>query len=201
MNTPAPLPPAPLPWDWFDLAPPPRDLPAGGIAEIPTADQGGAAITWQTRHDHKTLLARILRQPGSSRPALLLLHGMGLTIATFRGIAPWLLPTHDLILVDYSGLACMHCAPKDHGWGGTIDVQHLVTGLFALLEVLHLPQADFAGNSLGGGTAARFAIRATAMSDADRVAPRSVAVHGIRRVAPPTRSRAPRPRAYGRCQQ
>jgi pimeloyl-ACP methyl ester carboxylesterase len=108
------------------------------------------------RVGRRTLLAKVLRRAAparAGRQALVLLHGMGLNVATFRGVASYLLETHDLVMMDYSGLACAGAGvrAKDAGWGGRIDVRELVAGVFGGMDALRIPRADFGGNSLGGG--------------------------------------------------
>ncbi len=146
-----------LPWNWFDFAQPPRAVPDGGLSAVPTIDHGGADLVFSIAPARRTLLFKILRRsatsPQTPRPLLVLLHGMGLTISTFHGIAPWLLATHDLLLPDYSGLACARAglSPKQSGWTGRLAAHDMIAGIFHLLDALHCPRADFAGNSLGGG--------------------------------------------------
>lgn len=146
----------PLPWDWFDFAETPRDPPAGGLPAIDSVEDGGGTRVWRLRVGRRTLLARILRRAAparAQRQPLVLLHGMGLTVATFWGVAPYLLETHDLVMLDYSGLACAPAGmpARDAGWSGPIDVRALVAGVFGAMNALKIPRADFAGNSLGGG--------------------------------------------------
>ncbi|HVX86203.1 MAG TPA: alpha/beta hydrolase [Phycisphaerae bacterium] len=146
-----------LPWDWFDFAQPSRALPDGGFSAVPTIDQGGADIVFTIAPARRTLLFKILRRsaaaPQIQRPLLVLLHGMGLTTSSFRGIAPWLLASHDLLLIDYSGLACAPAglSPSHSGWSGALSARHIIAGIFHVLDALRIPRADFAGNSLGGG--------------------------------------------------
>jgi pimeloyl-ACP methyl ester carboxylesterase len=152
----------PLPWEWFEFSGTPDAPPAAGMASLPTIDEGGAARTWRLQTGsarRRTVLARTLRlhaSPGQPlRKTLLLLHGMGLSIATFHGVAPWLLRTHDLLLLDYSGLGCASCGlrPTASGWRGRLAVRELVDNAFHALDILRLPTADVGGNSLGGGMA------------------------------------------------
>lgn len=148
--------PQPLPWDWFDFAQPPRALPAAGLSAVPTTNQGGSQSVFSLPAAHRTLLFKILRsaspQP-APRPLLVLLHGMGLAVSSFHGIAPWLLASHDLLLLDYSGLACaaLGLSPKQSGWTGPLTAHDMIAGIFHVLDALQVPRADFAGNSLGGG--------------------------------------------------
>jgi pimeloyl-ACP methyl ester carboxylesterase len=77
---------------------------------------------------------------------LVLLHGMGLTIDTFRGVAAYLLETHDLVLVDYSSLSV-----ADGANGERVAIKAYVRSVFSILEALGVDRFSVAGNSLGGG--------------------------------------------------
>jgi pimeloyl-ACP methyl ester carboxylesterase len=74
----------------------------------------------------------------------MLLHGMGLTIASFRGVAPFLLETHDLILPDYSGFSLRQS-------GDGLGMKGVVRSLWRIADVLGIRRMSLGGNSLGGG--------------------------------------------------
>jgi pimeloyl-ACP methyl ester carboxylesterase len=150
----SPQTPAPLPWEWFDMAGPALPVPPEGLNALEPVTATGATRIYRITARKRVLPFKVLRLPSATpRPALVLLHGMGLSIATFRGVAPYLLASHDLILPDYSGLACTPAGipARDAGWSGRIDVRAMVAGVFDLLDALHVERADFSGNSLGGG--------------------------------------------------
>jgi pimeloyl-ACP methyl ester carboxylesterase len=74
---------------------------------------------------------------------------MGLTIATFRGVAPYLFETHDLALIDYSSLTCH---PRPHGWpNGGVAIRALADSVWPIADALAEKTFSIAGNSLGGG--------------------------------------------------
>src|SRR5262245_62135981 len=96
---------APLPWRWFEFREQPRAIsfPLGG-----GRGGGDPDAVYAVKMDGFPVHFKFLRKPpanGQPRPVLMLYHGMGLTVATFRGVAPYLFATHDLILPDYSGLS------------------------------------------------------------------------------------------------
>ena len=109
-------------------------------------------LTYTLRADGRDIAFKILRS--SSRrtghagtlPPLLLLHGMGLHIASFRGLAEYLVDTMDLILPDYNGFA------HDHGWpAGGMSVPLMARIAVRLVEALGLSCVNIGGSSLGGG--------------------------------------------------
>jgi pimeloyl-ACP methyl ester carboxylesterase len=145
---------APLPWEWFDMAGPALRVPPEGFTALEPVSTTGGTRVYRITTQRRVLPFKVFRLASPApRPVLVMLHGMGLSIATFRGVSPWLLATHDLVLPDYSGLACASAGiPQgDAGWTGRIDVRAMVAGVFDLLDALGIERADFAGNSLGGG--------------------------------------------------
>jgi pimeloyl-ACP methyl ester carboxylesterase len=79
-----------------------------------------------------------------------MLHGMGLTIATFRGVAGYLLESHDLALVDYSTLSSMDWTEPD-GWpNGGVGIKVMAEAVWAVADAAGIEKVDLAGNSLGG---------------------------------------------------
>ena len=150
------LPPAaprvdtPLPWRWFEFrrAPVPLSLP------LPDDPHAVHAIEL----DSHLIPFKFLRQPpqnGQPRPVLMLLHGMGLTIASFRGIAHHLLATHDLLCPDYSGFSLDHSPLPDHA-----SIKSFAVSVWRLADALGIGRLSLAGNSLGGGLALMAAVLA-----------------------------------------
>ncbi len=129
--------PAALPWEWFSFSP--ADSGGGG-GEIGHVRVAGQPVPF-----------RYLRRPATGenghptqRPAIILLHGMGLTIASFRGVSGYLLQTHDLILPDYSGFS-------GTGFTEPPSLKGFAAGVWQLADHLGIERVSLAGNSLGGG--------------------------------------------------
>jgi pimeloyl-ACP methyl ester carboxylesterase len=79
-----------------------------------------------------------------------MMHGMGLTIATFRGVAGYLFETHDLALIDYSTLSSSEWRESD-GWpAGGVGIRVMAEAVWAVADALGVARMDLAGNSLGG---------------------------------------------------
>lgn len=114
---------------------------------------GGALQDWTITLDGRPIPFKILRSSLTPKKPLILLHGMGLTIATFHGIAPYLLNTHDLILPDYSSMSVPTAFPTEH-----FSPRLMLKAVFAIADALDLPTFDLGGNSLGGGMALLAAI-------------------------------------------
>ncbi len=136
-----------LPMELFELTPP-----------RPAEEFDARRPPQETNHhtyvirDHKMAVPfKFLRAAGdgaAKRPRLLLLHGMGLHIASFRGLARWLLPERDLILVDYT------CFGIADGWPrGGVAIEELVRLCMRVPTALGIAQLDIGGASLGGGMA------------------------------------------------
>src|SRR5271170_3253716 len=98
--------------------------------------------------DDREIPFKVLREPqisSLSRPVLALLHGMGLHIASFRGIAGHLLPVCDLILIDYNSFA-------GKGWPqGGPSIRMLMHAAMRIPRELGLSRICLGGSSLGGG--------------------------------------------------
>ena len=134
-----------LPWDWFDFTTPPTSL-QGTPADV---DHGGAHRSYAATMDQRQVPFKVLRRasPRSApRPTLLMMHGMGLNIATFHGLAGYLLPTHDLVLIDYSNLGVPHAWPP-----GGVSAKVMAESVWRVADALSLERASLVGNSLGGG--------------------------------------------------
>lgn len=106
------------------------------------------AQTFFIRVQQRHIAFRLLRKAGGlgRRPVLMLLHGMGLHIASFYGIAGYVLRTHDLLLVDYNSYAVAA------GWPvGGVSLREMVADAMRVPEALQIPQVAVGGSSLGGG--------------------------------------------------
>jgi pimeloyl-ACP methyl ester carboxylesterase len=97
--------------------------------------------------DDREIPFKVLRsdQASGSRPILVLLHGMGLHIASFRGIAGYLLEVCDLVLIDYNSFA-------GTGWPpGGPSIRMLMHEAMRVPRELGLSRICICGSSLGGG--------------------------------------------------
>jgi len=140
-----PAPTTPLPVEWFEFTEAPR--PAGGY--VPD-EPGGTPATWAVELDGRSVPFKVLRgaPSGAPRPLLVLLHGMGVTVATFYGLAPYLLATHDLVLLDYNSFSV------PHGWPvGGVAMPLLAAAVWTVADALGAGVVSLAGASLGGGLA------------------------------------------------
>ncbi len=132
---------SPLPWRWFEFREKPRPI------TFPLGYDLDAVYAIQM--DGFPIHFKFLRRPpanGSPRPVLMLYHGMGLTVATFRGVAPWLFATHDLILPDYSGLSQENIPLPDDA-----SMKRFALAAWHIADALHIERLSLGGNSLGGG--------------------------------------------------
>jgi pimeloyl-ACP methyl ester carboxylesterase len=139
----APLEEVPLPWRWFEF----RQSPRSPNLPLPADPHAVYAI----EVDSHVIPFKFLRRPSGGappRPVLMLLHGMGLTIASFRGIASHLLATHDLLCPDYSGFSQDSAPLPDHA-----SFKAFVVSIWRLADALGIDRLSLAGNSLGGGLA------------------------------------------------
>jgi pimeloyl-ACP methyl ester carboxylesterase len=146
---------APLPWPWFDFDDHPRLLDPDEPTEFPDVNNDGAHRVYAVEFDHRLIPFKYFRKPSSTpRPLLILQHGMGLTIATFRGVAPYLFQTHDLALIDYSSLTCHSGSHGGVGGGwpaGGVPIRALAESIWPIADALRAEKFSIAGNSLGGG--------------------------------------------------
>ena len=83
---------------------------------------------------------------GVRRPVLVFLHGMGLTTASYWGMLPHTLRTHDLLLMDWSDFATGDYWPH-HG----MPLPQLAADVVAVTAALNIDPFILAGSSLGGG--------------------------------------------------
>ncbi len=138
-----------LPSEFFRFAPP--FVPVKKIDFSQSAEVSNR-LTYALRADGRDIAFKVLRSTNRSAghagvlPPLLLLHGMGLHIASFRGLAEYLIDSMDLILPDYNGFA------HDHGWpAGGMSVPMMARIAVRLVEALGLSCVNIGGSSLGGG--------------------------------------------------
>jgi pimeloyl-ACP methyl ester carboxylesterase len=134
---------APLPWEWFDFLEAPREA-RGSFASV---EQGGAERVWKVMVDGRVVPFKFFGkgEPGS-RPLLMMLHGMGITIASFRGVSGYLFEDHDLALPDYSSLSC-----EASGWPqGGVAIRAMTHAVWRVADALGVEKFSLCGNSLGG---------------------------------------------------
>ena len=86
--------------------------------------------------------------PGQ-RPVLLLLHGMGLHIASFSAIGRWLLATHDVLLVDWNSF-CVEPESDGQSVVGS-SLRELMHAAMCVPKALGIKRFACGGSSLGGG--------------------------------------------------
>ena len=134
----------PLPLAWFEFADAPRPARAyrrDGAGEAPA--------TWSVRLDQREIPFKFIRRAGPApRPVLVLLHGLGVTVATFQGISGHLFASHDLLLVDYHSFSVKSVWPV-----GGVSLRVLAAGVWAVSDALGIKSVSLAGASLGGGLA------------------------------------------------
>ena len=134
-----------LPMACFELSSP--MIPAARFAWQDPPEHTNAQ-TYFIQVQQRRIAFRLLRAAGapSQRPVLMLLHGMGLHIASFYGIAGYVLRTHDLLLVDYNSYA----VPE--GWpAGGVSLREMVADAMRVPAALQIPRLAVGGSSLGGG--------------------------------------------------
>ncbi|MGC8625316.1 MAG: alpha/beta hydrolase [Phycisphaerae bacterium] len=113
---------------------------------FPTDPDETNAITYYVDVGDWKMPFKILRASTRRKPGLLLLHGLGLHPASFRGIAGYLLPVCDLVLPDYTGFT------STDGWPeGGVSLRMLVHAIMRIPAALGLDQINIGGSSLGGG--------------------------------------------------
>lgn len=102
-------------------------------------------------HGHEVAYRTCGPEPDRGAPALLLVHGMAGSSATWRAIAPLLAGTHTVIAPDLMGHGASAKPRHDYSLGA------FASGLRDLLLALGIERATVVGQSLGGGIAMQFA--------------------------------------------
>lgn len=110
---------------------------------------GDVAPLLSVQVDGREVRFRFVRKdPQRNRSVLMLLHGMGITAASFVGIAPYLLASHDLLIVDYNSFA------SQAGWPpGGLSLSQLAKACWCIPDTLAISRISILGSSLGGGLA------------------------------------------------
>ena len=139
---------------------PVRNLAAFGFNMDPHQTNG---MTYYMDVGGWNMPLKILRSSANAKPVLMLLHGMGLHPASFRGIARHLLPVCDLILVDYTSFTS---AESCGFWpDGGVSLRVLAHAIMRIAGALGLKKINIGGSSLGGGLSLMAAVDFPTMVD------------------------------------
>jgi pimeloyl-ACP methyl ester carboxylesterase len=129
---------------WFEFADHARP-----VRQYAPPANGAAPDTWSVHLDHRAIPFKLIRKnPHIARPVMVLLHGLGVTVATYHGIAPYLFESHDLLLVDYNGFSASGAWPV-----GGVSMRMMAATVWAAADALGIDAVSLAGASLGGGLA------------------------------------------------
>ncbi len=132
-----------VPMGFFAFGGPRR--PAGEFRFEFDAQQTNA-VTYYVPQGQWNMPLKILRSSNRPKPVLLLLHGLGLHPASFRGICRHLMPVCDVIVVDYSGFTSAESWPE-----GGMSLPVLAHAIMRIADTLGLEKINIGGSSLGGG--------------------------------------------------
>jgi magnesium chelatase accessory protein len=123
-----------------------------GIEEVPARQLAGADDRFVTVEGLE-LRYREYGRPGPGRPAMVLIHGFGNSLQSFRLLAPQLADDYYVIAVDMPGFG-LSSKPAD--WDYRNPNQARIMGEF--IRALGLEDVIVAGHSLGGSIALRVAV-------------------------------------------
>ena len=123
---------------------PPR--PVHRTARLRPVDDGAPRVRHRVVHGYR----RAYRTAGSG-PALVLIHGIGDSSATWAGLIPELARRHTVIAPDLLGHGASDKPRADY------SVAAYANGVRDLLTTLGVESATLLGHSLGGGVAMQFA--------------------------------------------
>lgn len=124
--------------------------PAGG-PEVPARALAGPDDRFITV-DGLELRYRTWGEPGPDRPVIVLVHGFGNSLQSFRLLAPLLAGECHVVALDLPGFG-LSAKPVDHDYGNAGQAR--TVGAF--IRALGLDGAVVAGHSLGGAVALRVA--------------------------------------------
>ncbi|MFE6037344.1 alpha/beta fold hydrolase [Streptomyces sp. NPDC056452] len=139
---------APHPEPGTSLSPSPALSPSRASGLHPVAEQGEHDVPLRHRVIHG--YRRAYRMAGSG-PAILLIHGIGDSSATWADLIPDLARNHTVIAPDLLGHGASDKPRADY------SVAAYANGIRDLLGVLGIERATLVGHSLGGGVAMQFA--------------------------------------------
>lgn len=120
---------------------------------VPAASLATAADKWVTV-DGLRLRYREWGEAGAGRPDILLIHGFGNSLQSFRGLAPALAGCCHVVAIDMPGYG-LSDKPVDHDYHNGPQARVLV----AAAKRLGLRRVVYAGHSLGGAVALQAAVR------------------------------------------
>lgn len=124
----------------------PGEVPVDAVMDEAEFDAGEFAVRSRIIHGYK----RAFRMAGSG-PALLMIHGIGDSSATWRTVMPDLARDYTVIAPDLLGHGAS-AKPR-----GDYSVAGYANAMRDLLTVLDIDRVTVVGHSLGGGVAAQFA--------------------------------------------
>ncbi len=144
-------PPAtPSPIEQCTVAPPLRPAEEFSYDDPPEKTN---SVSYAVTVGRRRVPFKFLRAGSKRRPVLVFLHGMGLTTASYWGMLPYTLRTHDLLLMDWSDFATGDYWPR-HG----MPLPQLSADVVAVTAALNMDRFILAGSSLGGGLSLMAAI-------------------------------------------
>jgi pimeloyl-ACP methyl ester carboxylesterase len=103
--------------------------------------------------DGLQLRYRTWGEPGADRPTIVLVHGFGNSLQSYRLLAPRLAEGYHVVALDLPGFG-LSAKPVDHDYGNAGQAR--VVGAF--IRALGLEQVVIAGHSLGGAVALHVAV-------------------------------------------
>lgn len=112
----------------------------------------GLVVSKSVRVDGRRVAYREEPQPRPDRP-LVLIHGLGMSSASFRALLPQLVADFHVMAPDLPG-----CGDSERG-SRTMGVAELVDGLVVWFDAVGLDRVDLLGHSLGGQIVVRLAAR------------------------------------------
>lgn len=125
-----------------------------GIEEVPARELAGAADRF-IEVDGLELRYREFGTRRDNLPSLLLIHGFGNSLQSFRELAPRLAPAYHVISADMPGFG-LSAKPADWDYGNASQARMMAE----LIRALDLDSVVVGGHSLGGAIAMRVAIDA-----------------------------------------
>lgn len=123
-----------------------------GTPEVPARTLAGPDDRFVTV-DGLELRYRTWGAPGPGRPPIVLVHGFGNSLQSFRLLAPRLAGNYQVIALDLPGFG-LSAKPVDHDYGNAGQAR--VVGAF--IRELGLDQPVIGGHSLGGAVALHVAV-------------------------------------------
>jgi pimeloyl-ACP methyl ester carboxylesterase len=127
---------------------------AGAWYDRPPATPGAWLATAGLRPQQAEIAGRRLRYVrAGAGPALVLVHGFGSSLYTWKDVIPALAARHQVIALDLPGFGESE-RPAD------LAVEDLPRAVIGLLDRLGVAEAVLVGNSMGGGTAVLVAANA-----------------------------------------